>query len=82
LSSISYTSVTGLSKMRCGAVRYVKITRFLSEKELNSPKLWWLVKPLVSESVSEPSRTLIIDDTIEEKPCTDEGELVCWHYEP
>ena len=27
-------------------------------------------------------RTLIIDDTIEEKPYTDESELLlCWHYE-
>ena len=24
---------------------------------------------------------MIIDDTIEEKPYTDESELVCWHYD-
>lgn len=24
---------------------------------------------------------LIIDDTIEEKPYTEESELVCWHYD-
>jgi hypothetical protein len=29
----------------------------------------------------EPALFLIIDDTIEEKPYTDESELVCWHYD-
>ena len=24
---------------------------------------------------------MIIDDTIEQKPYTDESELVCWHYD-
>lgn len=24
---------------------------------------------------------LIVDDTIQEKPYTDESELVCWHYD-
>jgi hypothetical protein len=81
LSSFSYTTATGLSKMTGGAVSHDKITRFLSEQELNSPKLWRLVKPLVRESEDKASGVLIIDDTIEEKPYTDESELVCWHYD-
>jgi hypoxanthine-guanine phosphoribosyltransferase len=51
-----------------------KITRFLSEKELNSSELWRLVKPLVREIEDEDSGVLIIDDTIEEKPYTDDSE--------
>ena len=81
LSAFGYTTATGLSKMSGGAVSHDKITRFLSEKELNSPKLWRLVKPLVREFEDEASGVLIIDDTIEEKPYTDESELVCWHYD-
>ncbi len=81
ISSFSYTTATGLSKMTGGEVSHDKITRFLSEKELNSPKLWRLVKPLVREFEDEASGVLIIDDTIEEKPYTDESELVCWHYD-
>jgi hypothetical protein len=81
LSSFGYTTATGLSKMTGGAVSHDKITRFLSEQELNSPKLWRLVKPLVHESENKDSGVLIIDDTIEEKPYTDESELVCWHYD-
>ena len=26
------------------------------------------------------SAVLIVDDTIEEKPYTDENEIVCWHF--
>lgn len=81
LSSFGYTTATGLSKMTGGAVSHDKGTRFLSEQELDSPKLWRLVKPLVRESEDEDSGVLIIDDTIEEKPYTDESELVCWHYD-
>ena len=81
LSAFSYTTATGLSKMTGGAVSHDKITRFLSERELDSSELWRLVKPLVREREDEDSGVLIIDDTIEEKPYTDESELVCWHYD-
>jgi hypothetical protein len=81
LSAFSYTTATGLSKMTGGTVSHDKITRFLSERELDSSELWRLVKPLVREREDEDSGVLIIDDTIEEKPYTDESELVCWHYD-
>jgi hypothetical protein len=81
LSAFSYTTATGLSAMTGGAVSHDKVTRFLSEKELNSSELWRLVKPLVRVLEEEGSGVLIIDDTIEEKPYTDESELICWHYD-
>lgn len=82
LSAFGYTTATGLSQMTNGIVSHDKITRFLSEKELNSSELWRLVKPLVREKIEdEASGVLIIDDTIEEKPYTDESGLVCWHYD-
>lgn len=81
LSSFSYTTATDLSRMTGGEVSHDKITRFLSENELNSPKLWQSVKPLVRQFEDEASGVLIIDDTIEEKPYTDESELLCWHYD-
>jgi hypothetical protein len=61
-------------------VSHNKITRFLAEKELDSSELWRLVKPLVRE-LEDEGGVLIIDDTIEEKPYTDESELICWHYD-
>lgn len=82
LSAFSYTTATGLSAMTNGVVSHDKVTRFLAENELDSPELWCLVKPLVRELESkEEESVLIIDDTIEEKPYTDESELVCWHYD-
>lgn len=81
LSAFSYTTATGLSKMTNGVVSHDKVTRFLSEKELDSPELWRLIKPLVRQVEDEDSGVLIIDDTIEEKPYTNESELVCWHYD-
>lgn len=83
LSAFSYTTATGLSQMTGGTVSHDEVTRFLfSEEELNSPKLWRLVKPLVRqiEEEEQNSGVLIVDDTIEEKPYTDESELICWHY--
>jgi hypothetical protein len=53
LSAFSYTTATGRSAMTGGAVSHDKITRFLAEKELNSPKLWCSVKPLVRELEDE-----------------------------
>lgn len=80
LSAFSHTTATGLSKMTGGEVSHDKITRFLSEKELDSRALWRSVKPLV-RNLEGDEGVLIIDDTIEEKPYTDESELVCWHYD-
>jgi DDE superfamily endonuclease len=85
LSAFSYTTATGLSKMTNQEVSHDKVTRFLSEEDLDSRVLWRLVKPLVreleKEEEEEEEGVLIIDDTIEEKPYTDESELVCWHYD-
>src|SRR3982751_6543859 len=85
LSAFSYTTATGLSKMTDQEISHDKVTRFLSEEDLDSRGLWRLVKPLVRELEKEEGGggggVLIIDDTIEEKPYTDESELICWHYD-
>src|SRR4051794_41822820 len=86
LSAFSYTTATGLSKMTNQEVSHDKVTRFLSEEDLDSRVLWRLVKPLVGglgkEEEEEEERGLIIDDTIEEKAYADERGVVCWHYDP
>jgi hypothetical protein len=80
LSSFSYTTATGLSALTGGAVSHDKITRFLSSDDFGPKQLWQLVKPHVRRFEREDG-VLIIDDTVEEKPYTDESELVCWHYD-
>ena len=80
ISSFGQITATGLSQVLGGNVSHDKITRFLSQKELNSKQLWKLVKPVVREQEREEG-VLIVDDTIEKKPHTTESELICWHHD-
>jgi len=80
LSTFGYATATGLSRMVEGQVGHDQISRFLSEREFTSKDLWTLVKPTVRE-VEQEDGVLISDDTIQEKPYTDENEVMCWHYD-
>jgi hypothetical protein len=80
LSTFGYATATGLSRMVEGQVAHDQITRFLSAEEFTSKDLWALVKPTVRE-VEQEEAVLIFDDTIQEKPYTDENEVMCWHYD-
>jgi hypothetical protein len=80
ISSFSYTTAVGLSKATEGKVSHDKITRFLRNENFTSKLLWKLVKPTVLE-VENPDGVLIVDDTIEEKPSTDENDIVSWHHD-
>ncbi len=80
ISSFGPTTATGLSALLEQRVSHDKITRFLSKKQFTSADLWQLVKPLVRK-VQNPNGVLIMDDSIQEKPYTDENDLICWHYD-
>jgi hypothetical protein len=80
LSTFGYATATGLSQMVEGQVSHDQITRFLSGEEQTSKDLWLQVKAMVRK-VEREDGVLIFDDTIQEKPYTDENELMCWHYD-
>ena len=80
LSSFGATTATGLSDMLEGEVSHDRITRFLSKDVYDSRTLWRQVKPMVRK-MEQPDGVLIFDDTIEEKPHTDENEIVSWHFD-
>ena len=80
ITSTSQTSSTGLSRVLSGKVSHDKFTRFLSDNEFGSKQLWRLVKPIVREMEIDEG-VLVFDDSIAEKPYTDENELICWHYD-
>jgi len=80
LSSFGQTSATGLSSLTDGTVSHDKVTRMLSKEEYTSKDLWLSVKPLVRQHERDDA-CLIFDDSIIEKPHTDESELVCWHWD-
>lgn len=80
ISSMHERTATGLSALTDGEVSHDKITRFLSSEEYDSKALWKEVKPFVRK-IEQDEGILIFDDTIEEKPYTDENEIVCWHFD-
>ena len=79
LASFGQTTATGLAA-RLPDLSHDQITRFLSRQELTDQDLWKAVKPHL-RSVQSDQAVLILDDTIEEKPYTDESELISWHFD-
>jgi hypothetical protein len=80
LASFGATTATGLSELLEGEVSHDQVTRYLASAKKTASDLWGTVKAFVREVQSEAS-VLIIDDSIEEKPYTDENDIVCWHYD-
>jgi DDE superfamily endonuclease len=80
ISSFGATTATGLSKLLDGQVSHDQITRMPAGKRPGSAELWQLLKPQVRKMQSAEG-VMIIDDSIEEKPYTDENDIVCWHYD-
>lgn len=80
IASTSKTTATGLEKATGGSISHDKITSFLSEEDFTSKHLWRLIKSSVRR-VEMDEGIIIIDDTIEAKPYTDENELITWHYD-
>jgi DDE superfamily endonuclease len=80
ISSFGTTTATGLSTLLDGRVSHDQITRMLAGKKQGSAELWQLIKPQVRRMQSDEG-VMIIDDSIEEKPYTDENDIVCWHYD-
>jgi hypothetical protein len=80
LASFGATTATGLSELLEGVVSHDQVTRYLAGTKKTTTELWRTVKAFVREVQSEEG-VLIIDDSIEEKPYTDENDIVCWHYD-
>ena len=80
LSSFGPVTATNLSRLVDGAISHDQITRLLSGEPRRSVHLWQKVKPLV-RAVESPDGVIVIDDSISEKPYTDENELICWHWD-
>lgn len=78
--SFGQTSATGLSRLVDGAISHDGITRFLSDSDFGSKTLWQKVKPLVRQ-YEKAEGCLIFDDTIIEKPYTDENDMISWHWD-
>lgn len=80
ICSFGQASATGLARLLSNEISHDAVTRFLSAEPKTSAALWHVVKPLVRQ-VERDDGVIIIDDSIQEKPSTDENELVSWHYD-
>ncbi len=80
ISSFGATTATGLSAVLEGDISHDQITRFLAGAQHSSADLWRTVKPHVRR-IQRDDAVLIIDDSIAEKPSTDENDIICWHYD-
>jgi hypothetical protein len=80
ISAFGQTTATGLSALLNGEISHDSVQRFLAGERHTSVHLWRVVKPHVRK-IESPEGVLIVDDSIAEKPYTDENEIICWHYD-
>ncbi len=80
ISQTHYATATGLSSLLDGQVSHDKITRFLNNNKFSAKDIWQYIKTNIRRYQQDNGGVLIIDDSIEEKPYTDENEIVCWHF--
>ena len=80
ISAFGQTTGTGLAGLLEGSISHDQIQRLLSRERFGSAELWQLVKPYVRQ-IQREDGVIIIDDSIAEKPYTDENEIICWHYD-
>ena len=80
ISSFRLTTATGMSDMLDGALSHDQISRFLGQGLLSQKDYWKCIKPIVRR-IEAPEGVIKIDDTIEEKPCSTENDIICWHYD-
>lgn len=80
ISSFGQTTGTGMAQLLGGSISHDRIQRLLSKQDLTAADLWQVVKPHV-RAIQQADGVIIVDDSIAEKPYTDENEIVCWHYD-
>ena len=80
ISSFGQTTGTGMAQLLEGQVSHDGIQRWLSKRDFSAADLWQVVKPHV-RAIEQSDGVMIVDDSIAEKPYTDENEIVCWHYD-
>jgi hypothetical protein len=80
ISSFGQTTATGLSRLMDGEISHDQVSRMLASPKMTSRDWWRMVKPYVRK-IEHPDGVIIIDDSIVEKPYTDENDIICWHYD-
>jgi len=80
ISAFGQMTATGLSALLDGEISHDQMQHSLAGEEQNSADLWRVAKPHVRKIESEDG-VAIVDESIAEKPYTDENDIICWHYD-
>jgi hypothetical protein len=80
ISQNHYATATGLATTLDGEISHDQVSRFLRAEEYGSQELWEYIKPEVRRCQQSTGGILSLDDTVAEKPYTDENDINCWHY--
>jgi hypothetical protein len=78
LASFGATTATGLRQVLEGEISHDQVSRHLSGKKQTGADRWRTGNPFVRQ-VPSAAGGLSIADSLEEKPDTDENDLVGWH---
>lgn len=79
ISAFRQTTATGLSSLLNGEISHMPRGSLASEAQ-TSANLWRIAKPHVRQ-IESAEGVMIVDDSIAEKPYTDENDIICWHYD-
>lgn len=80
ISAFGQTTATGLSALLDGEISHDQVQRLLAGTVQTSADLWRIAKPHV-RTIERADGVIIVDDSISEKPYTDENDIICWHYD-
>ena len=80
ISAFGQTTATGLSALLHGEISHDQMQRSLAGEEQTSADVWRIAKPHVRK-IERADGVMIVDDSIGEKPYTDENDIICWHYD-
>lgn len=81
MTSPNIVSALLLENVLDKAYSHDSITRMLSQRELDQKEYWKKIKNLVRQIESADTGVVCVDDTIEEKPHSEENELISWHHD-
>lgn len=80
LTSPNIASALVMSQMLHNRYSHDSITRMLAQDELDQRLYWKIIKPTIRQ-VETHDGVISIDDTIENKPHSNENELISWHFD-
>ena len=80
MTSPGIASALVMSKVLQDAYSHDSITRMLAQGEIEQSLYWKMIKPTIRQ-VESSEGVISVDDTIENKPYSEENELISWHFD-